>query len=309
MVGITLGDPGGVGPEVVLKALEKVEGEFLLIGSKKVLEFYGKLLGCKKWKKHEVVDPFPQINFSPGRPEGEASFVYFREGVRLVENNEVQALATAPVSKIAWFRAGFRFAGHTDYLEKRYGKKIYMGFYSEGMKVLLFTHHVPLKKALEQVNRREFRIFLSTAEKFLLNLFNEKELFIASINPHGGEGGTLGREELEVILPVLEEFRKEDNFQFRGPFPTDTLFIEVEKKRKWMVAFFHDQGLAPFKLIHFDDGAEFNFGLDWIRTSACHGTGFEIAGKGVAREGSMLMAIKLATRLAKFRNDTSSVLP
>ncbi len=308
MIGITLGDPGGVGPEVVIKALEKIEGDFVIIGSKKVLSFYEKLFGYRKWRRYEVVDPWPEVNFSPGQPEGEASFHYFREGVRLVEEGKLKALATAPVSKIAWYHAGFRFAGHTEYLEKRYGTKVYMGFYSEGMKVLLFTHHIPLRKALDQLNRRELRTFLSAAKKFLQDYFGEKELLIASINPHAGEGGTLGKEEEDVIKPVIEEFRR-SNFTFTGPLPTDTLFIEAEQKRKWVLAFFHDQGLTPFKLLHFYNGAEVNFGLPWIRTSACHGTAFEIAGRGEANEGSMIMAIKLASMLAEFRNDTSSAQP
>ncbi len=293
MIVISGGDPGGIGPEVIIKALERVDGEFLIVGSRRAFEEQSRSLGLSQWRNHRFLDPAPEIPVQVGKPHGKASFLYFLKALELMDEGKGRALVTAPVSKSAWVSGGANFLGHTAFLEKRYGKAI-MGFWSLGMKVVLFTHHLPLKEALSRITKEKVHGFLREFLPYLEKFFPGEELISASVNPHAGEGGRMGKEEKLAIEPVLEEFGIE------GPFPTDTVFSRAEKEKKWVLAFFHDHGLAPFKLLHFEDGAEVTFGLPWVRTSPCHGTGFDIAGKGEASEGSMLTAITLARRMLGF---------
>ncbi len=291
MIVISAGDPGGIGPEIIIKALEKVSGDFFIIGSRKTFEAEGDRLGLYRWKEYPLLDPVPELTPEIGKPHGEASFLYFLKALEFMDSGEGKALVTAPVSKAAWISEGRQFLGHTDFLEKRYGKAI-MGFWSQGMKVVLFTHHLPLRKALNMINQENLKPFITDLLPYIEKFFPGEELISASVNPHAGEGGEMGKEEEEVIRPVLEEFAIE------GPLPSDTVFLKAEIEGKWVLSFFHDHGLGPFKLLHFEDGAEVTLGLPWIRTSPCHGTGFDIAGKGEASEGSMLAAIELAVRLS-----------
>ena len=290
MIIVTLGDPGGIGPEIIVKALESLKKKVLIIGSKKALEFYGKLLGMEQWRRSEIFDPLPDETFIPGRPYGRASFFYLKEAISLLERNRAKALVTGPISKKAWVNDGFNYMGHTHYFESRYGDLI-MAFWSEGMKVALFTHHLPLREALNRVKIDNFHKFLENLKKQIEKFFPGENIICSSVNPHAGEDGEMGKEETEVLKPVL----KKESIQ--GPFPSDTAFLRAELKREWVIAFFHDVGLAPFKLLHFYDGAEITFGLPWIRTSPCHGTAYEIASKGIASEGSMKTAISLAMKL------------
>lgn len=290
MIGITIGDPGGVGPEVVVKALEGFEREFIIIGSKDILEFYGKILHLNKWKKNEILDPYPGLSVTPGRPHGRLSFEYLRRALKLLDDREIKGVVTGPVSKRAWIQDGINFLGHTDFFERKY-KGLIMGFWSKGMKVALFTHHLSLSSALSMVKKEEFEFFVRKLKNSIEKFFPEDEIICSSVNPHAGEDGEMGREELDIIKPVLKKF------SIKGPYPSDTVFLLAEREKKWAIAFFHDIGLAPFKLLHFYDGAEITFGLPWIRTSPCHGTAYEIAGKGIASEGSMRTAISLAVKL------------
>ncbi len=290
MILITAGDPGGIGPEVIIKALEKIEGDFLIIGSRRAFEYMAERLSLFKWRQHKFLDPKPDVDIHIGKPHGYLSFLYFRKALEILESEENSALVTGPVSKHAWVAAGQNFLGHTDFFEREYGKAI-MAFWSEGMKVVLFTHHLPLKKALEKIDSERLRGFLNLLLPYLEHFFPGEEILVSSVNPHAGEGGEMGREEVDIIRPIVQDLGLE------GPLPSDTVFLRAEMESKWVLAFFHDLGLAPFKLLHFEDGAEVTFGLPWPRTSPCHGTGFDIAGKGEASEGSMFTAIKLAQRM------------
>lgn len=290
MIGITIGDPGGIGPEVVVKALENFEREFVVIGSKDILEFYGKILHLNKWRKSEILDPYPGLSVIPGKPHGRLSFEYLRRALKLLDNGGIKGLVTGPISKRAWVEDGINFLGHTDFFEKKY-RGLIMGFWSEGMKVALFTHHLSLSSALLRVKKGEFEFFVKNLKSSIEKFFPGDEIICSSVNPHAGEGGEMGCEELDVIKPVIEKY------SIKGPYPSDTVFLVAEKEKKWVISFFHDIGLAPFKLLHFYDGAEITLGLPWVRTSPCHGTAYEIAGKGVANEGSMKTAISLAIRL------------
>ncbi len=292
MIIITTGDPGGIGPEVVVKSLEGVGRRNLIIGSKKILEDYGKMLDLKGWMKNEVFDPFPGVKISIGKSHGGLSFSYFEKAIKLVKDGEYSGIVTGPISKEAWVNDGINFLGHTDFLESIY-KNLIMAFWSERMKVALFTHHLSLKDALSKINRASFEEFLIRLRAELEKYFPGEEMISSSVNPHAGENGEMGKEEEEILKPILSKF------EIQGPFPSDTVFLKGEREKKWIIAFFHDIGLAPFKLLHFGDGAEITFGLPWVRTSPSHGTAFEIAGKGIASEGSMEKAIELALRLTQ----------
>jgi len=287
---ITTGDPGGIGPEVVVKSLEKIGGRNLIIGSKKILEHYGKMLGLKGWMKNEVFDPLPGVKISIGKSHGGFSFSYFEEAVKLMKNGKYSGIVTGPISKEAWVNDGINFLGHTDFLESVY-KNLIMAFWSEGMKVALFTHHLSLKDALSKIDKASFEEFLIRLRAELEKYFPGEEIISSSVNPHAGENGEMGKEEGEILKPILHKFG------IQGPFPSDTAFLKGEREKKWIIAFFHDIGLAPFKLLHFNDGTEITFGLPWVRTSPSHGTAFEIAGEGIASEGSMEKAVELALRL------------
>jgi len=290
VIGITIGDPGGIGPEVLVKALENIENRTVIIGSKEILEFYGKILNLNGWKRNEIIDPYPGLSVTPGRPHGRLSFEYLRKALNLIDEGKINALVTGPVSKRAWVKDGIKFLGHTDFFESKYSELI-MAFWSEGMKVALFTHHLSLSEALSRVKEDEFEAFVRNLKASLDKYFPGEEIICSSVNPHAGESGEMGDEEIKVLKPVLEKY------SIRGPYPSDTVFLTAERDKKWVIAFFHDIGLAPFKLLHFHDGAEITLGLPWIRTSPCHGTAYEIAGKGIASEGSMKTAISLAMKL------------
>ncbi len=290
MIVITGGDPGGIGPEVIIKALEKVEDDFLIVGSRKAFEQTAQNLKMFKWRRYRFVDPKPEAEIQVGKPHGELSFLYFNKSLEILKSEPASALVTGPVSKHAWVAAGHDFLGHTEFFEKKFGRVV-MGFWSGGMKVVLFTHHLPLKRALEKITPEELREFLNLLLPSLERFFPGDELIVSSVNPHAGEGGEMGREEIEVIGPIIQDFALE------GPLSSDTVFLRGEVESRWILAFFHDVGLAPFKLLHLEDGAELTFGLPWPRTSPCHGTAFDIAGKGEASEGSMLTAIRLSRRM------------
>ncbi len=292
MILITAGDPGGIGPEVIIKALEKIDGDFWIIGSRRAFEYMEERLSLFKWREYRFLDPEPGADIQIGKPHGRLSFLYFQKALEILKTEGKFALVTGPVSKHAWMAAGQNFLGHTDFFEKEHGKAV-MAFWSRGMKVALYTHHLPLKEALKKINPEGLREFLTLLLPYLEHFFPGDEILVSSVNPHAGEGGEMGREEVDIIQPIARDFGLE------GPLPSDTVFLRAEMEGKWVLAFFHDIGLAPFKLLHFEDGAEITFGLPWPRTSPCHGTGFDIAGRGEASEGSMLTAIKLAQRMLK----------
>jgi 4-hydroxythreonine-4-phosphate dehydrogenase len=206
----------------------------------------------------------------------------------------LEAVVTAPISKAAWGLAGHPFRGHTDYLAQFYPGAI-MSFWSERLKVALFSHHRPLREAVAAVRKDALVDFLRSLHRSLEKIPGGPfVLLVAGLNPHAGEQGRLGREEEEEIGPAVDAARAE-GVPASGPFPPDTVFLRaLGKKEAVVVALYHDQGLIAFKLDAFSTGVNATLGLPFVRTSPDHGTAFDIAGKGVADSRSMEEALRLA---------------
>jgi len=205
-------------------------------------------------------------------------------------------MVTAPISKYSWNLAGIKYSGHTEYLSLIYPQAI-MSFWSDRLNVALFTHHIPLKRALKRIKKDallEFFIRLnSNIEKLCAG---KHSLLVSGLNPHAGEEGLLGREELEEIIPAIEEAKKE-GLPISGPFPPDIVCrTALNHPDKIVIALYHDQGLIAFKLVSFERGVNVTLGLPFIRTSPDHGTAFDIVGKGIASSQSMAEAIKIAVK-------------
>jgi 4-hydroxythreonine-4-phosphate dehydrogenase len=218
------------------------------------------------------------------------------------------ALATAPLSKELIAASGLEnvkhFRGHTDYLAEAWSvKKFSMMFYSRDINVLLATIHIPLSEVPSKLTEAKLVIAIENSVDYCKGMFGDKyRIGVCGLNPHAGEHGLLGTEEDVLIAPVVERYRAK-GLPIDGPLPADTAFYKAyhEKKYNLLVAMYHDQGLAPFKLLHFIDGVNVTLGLPIVRTSPDHGTAFDIAGKGVADCRSMKTSLELAWEMAKNR--------
>jgi 4-hydroxythreonine-4-phosphate dehydrogenase len=312
-IGVTLGDPGGVGPEVVLRALAEPGADptlsYVIFGCRRVVSDEAGALGFKldieDWRPAESVRPGFFLSDVPsqvgttvrGRPDpgnGEASFRSFEAAVGAARDGLLQALVTAPVSKAAWALAGIPWRGHTEYLESLYPGAI-MSFWSDRLRVALLSHHLPLREALEKIRERILLEFFRSLARSARRLPDPpQEFLVAGLNPHAGEGGLLGIEEEREVRPAVEKARRE-GLPFSGPFPPDTVFLHATDRAEAMaVALYHDQGLIPFKLEAFSTGVNVTLGLPFARTSPDHGTAFDIAGRGTADPSSMSRALRLA---------------
>jgi 4-hydroxythreonine-4-phosphate dehydrogenase len=283
-VGITCGDPAGIGPEIVGAALESSllpkEVEYLIIGASEA--------------------------FPPGKPElasAQHAIEALEESVALARSGEIQAVVTGPVSKKWLHDAGFAFPGQTEFFANRCGVKDFAMCLTGGkITVALVTAHVPLIDVSRILSGSEIvRVGQLLADFLARRGFRRPRIAVAGLNPHAGEGGDLGSEEIEVISPAVEALRRSLNaaFEISGPHSADTLFHRViQGEFDAVLCMYHDQGLIPLKLHAFDEGVNVTLGLPFPRTSPDHGTAFEIAGKGIARSGSMIAAIRLACELA-----------
>ena len=298
IIAITLGDPEGIGPEIVTKILRTHTPRFpiVVIGS----EIYYRNPDLAS--VHRISDirenGLYYFSIDPERLQPEPSFAFVREAAALAKRNEIAAMVTAPISKEKWLNAGIPFRGHTDYLADRAGRRQYaMFFWSAGLKVALFTTHIPLKEVFPRMTRPAIGRFLRFLDRELQRLFARKfDFLISGLNPHAGEHGYLGHEESEVIAPAIERLKA--RIPILGPYPADVVFIKaLEMKDAVVVTWYHDQGLIPFKLLNHRSGVNLTLGLPYIRTSPDHGTASEIAGRGIADPSSMGAALQLAEML------------
>lgn len=319
-IGISIGDPGGIGPEVSLRALFSSPplppACYILIGPRLLLEKEALACGIdpaiRPWTpvNEAGVRPGVFLRDAPGPAEtvpkgvsgaasGRASFSWFEEAVAYARRGELDAVVTAPVSKNSWRLAGIPWRGHTEYLESLYPDAV-MSFWSDRLTVALLSHHLPLDEALAQVTvpdlRRLFRVIHESA--MVRRPGPEAEILVSGLNPHAGENGLLGKEEVEIIGPAVEEARR-SGIRIRGPFPPDTVFREaLGRPERIVAAMYHDQGLIPFKLAAFETGVNVTLGLPFVRTSPDHGTAFDIAGRIAADPGSMAASLRLAATLS-----------
>jgi 4-hydroxythreonine-4-phosphate dehydrogenase len=296
-IGITLGDCAGIGPEIVELALKSGRvpdsTEYVVLGR--------------------------QPNCKPGVPTPEtarAAAAALEEAVTLARRGELEAIVTGPVHKARMYEVGFRFPGQTEFFAERCGVKNFAMCLTGGkLTVALVTAHIPLRKVPRALKQSEIvRVGLLLAEFLRSRGKNAPRVAVAGLNPHAGESGKLGLEEIEIIAPAVQELqsRIEDRavtdakqrpgFQSKiiGPVSPDTVFHRaIEGEFDAVLCMYHDQGLIPLKLHAFHSGVNVTLGLPFSRTSPDHGTAFEIAGKGIARPDSMIAAINLAVELAQ----------
>jgi 4-hydroxythreonine-4-phosphate dehydrogenase len=306
VIGITIGDPFGIGPEITEKSVldfsknQKSKSKIVILGSKKYLKnidfpVIDSEKDIRKIEKVAIFDTFPSEDGEIGKPSssgGRISFLYLEKALQFAKSGILNSIITGPVSKIAWEMAGINYKGHTDFLKDYFGvERVAMTFWSEDIKIALFTHHIPLKNLWERLKREELESFLEFLFGELKRLNLDLEVLVAGLNPHAGEEGTIGKEEEEIIKPVIEKM-KGIGFKISGPYPSDSLFHRIKGRRDVIVlCFYHDQGLIPFKLVHFKDGIHMTLGLPILRLSPVHGTAFDIAGKGIADPSSMLQCL------------------
>ena len=328
-IGITMGDPAGIGPEVVLKAV--AEEEVLracvpvMIGDAQLLAHTARTLdlqcGYEIVRYDEALplhldEPviFHRDNIrgyiEPGVESavaGRAAAEYIESAVQLCAAGSIDAIATAPINKRALFLGGYSFPGHTEFLAHLTGAEEYaMAFVADNLRIVLISTHVPLAEAIQLVQRdRIISITKLTDREMKRWGILSPRLAVAALNPHGAEGGLFGVEEAAEIVPAVEACRQDEEIDVRGPFSADTIFLRAARGEfDAVISCYHDQAMIPVKCLSFGEAVNVTLGLPFIRTSVDHGTAFDIAGKGLAEHSSMVAAITLAARLA--RADDSS---
>jgi len=318
---ISMGDPSGIGPEIVVKALAgKGLPRCVVLGSLEVIramaECYAPdhevvaLAGIEKsvggGQRIEVVEtggegPFPVGEVSA--VSGRAAFAAIREGIELAKTGRVSGLVTAPIHKEALAAAGVPVPGHTEMLAEFGGaERVAMMLANEDVRTVLVTIHCSLREAIERIDKTIELAAIRLAHQGCVALGIERpRVAVAGLNPHAGEGGLFGREEIEIIGPAIEAARAE-GIDASGPWPGDTVFMQARRGRfDVVVAQYHDQGLIPVKYLGVEEGVNITLGLPFVRTSPDHGTAFDIAGKGIANPSSLATAIRYAHRLAGAR--------
>src|SRR6266403_3749540 len=322
-IGITMGDPAGIGPEVVLKAVAEEEVrdvcQPIIIGDAQLLAHNARTLdlqcGYRIVRRDESLpdqDTDPVIfhldniqgHVEPGIESGAAGTAaaeYIKAAVELCGAGHIDAIATAPINKRALFLGGYSFPGHTEFLAQLTSTDDYaMGFVAANLRVVLISTHVPLSQAIGLVRRERFEKTIRLAHNELQRWGIENpRIAAAALNPHGAEGGLFGIEEAAEILPAVESCRVMDRINVSGPYSADTVFLRASRGEfDAVIACYHDQAMIPVKCLSFGEVVNVTLGLPFIRTSVDHGTAFDIAGKGLAEHSSMVAAIKLAAELS-----------
>ncbi|AGY58587.1 4-hydroxythreonine-4-phosphate dehydrogenase PdxA [Gloeobacter kilaueensis] len=331
---ISLGDPAGIGPEVVLKALAlapvRERCRPIVHGSRKLIEGTYWQLRERSVAPLAAPDSFEIVDLPAGGPvaagivaagAGDLSFAYLQSAIEAVQAGQAAGIVTAPIHKSAWHLAGHRYPGQTEVLAHAFGSERYGMLFaarpatgSWALRVLLATTHIPLAQVSASLSPQLLRdklqlLFDSLKRDFGLD---EPLVAVAGLNPHAGENGQIGSEEREWLTALIAEWQQR-GYRIKGPVPPDTLWIDAA--RAWAgepaaacdgyLALYHDQGLIPVKMLAFDQAVNTTIGLPIVRTSPDHGTAFDIVGQGVARHQSMVAAIELAAELAGRRASLS----
>jgi 4-phospho-D-threonate 3-dehydrogenase / 4-phospho-D-erythronate 3-dehydrogenase len=314
---LTIGDFNGIGPEIIIKLISNPrfteKYELTVLSPITVMEFYSKLFKIKLFPGNFNVIPVgnEKIKVQPGKISDQAGFISGLAVVKAVDmcmNGEYDAIVTAPLSKEALNIGGFNFSGHTGML-REFGKAedVCMMMVSPKLTVALATTHPPLNMVPKLLNVKLLHSRLNICYRSLKNDFavEHPRIGVLGLNPHAGDGGVIGKEELKVISPAIKQLNKGRGLAFSGPFPADAYFASgAYKKYNAAFAMYHDQGLIPFKMIAGMNGINYTAGLSFVRTSPDHGTAFDIAGKNKAIEKSMAEAVKMADKIFKNRIKT-----
>jgi len=316
-IGITMGDPSGIGPEIILKSLFCSEIQSIcspvIYGDAEILNEAKKLTGIKNELKIISVTNLDKNDLSIGNPSvkgGEASILYIREAVKQALEGIIDAIVTAPISKESIHLAGSIYPGHTEMLKDLTGaRNVAMMFEGGDFRVVLVTIHCALSEVPKLITQNRVFDAIELTHNSLVELFNipSPKIVVCGLNPHAGESGIFGNEEIEHIIPAVRK-AKDLGIDVTGPLPADTIFYRA-RQGIWdaVITMYHDQGLIPFKMLSFDDGVNVTLGLPIIRTSPDHGTAFDIAWRGKANPSSMIAAIKVAVNLARNRAPTDKL--
>lgn len=321
---ISMGDYNGIGPEVILKSFRQPVSENttpVILGRPEVFEFYARTIDDTP--EFKLIDSIREavagtlnllpccndsvIELNPGSVSGRAGLAAMNAvetGIEACLSGKADALVTAPISKEAIHLAGYTVPGHTEFLAEKSGTQDYMMILASGsLRVGLATGHIPVRRIPEELSKMLIISKLKSLHNSLKNDFgiDQPKIAVFGLNPHAGDGGVLGSEENDIIIPALHEATKM-GFQTDGPFPADGFFGSgLHREYDGILAMYHDQGLVPFKALSFGSGVNFTAGLPFVRTSPDHGTAFGIAGLNRADERSFHEAFRLAVELATNR--------
>lgn len=285
-VGITVGDPAGIGPEIARKAAD----------DPRVRDICEPVL----YGPHADAD---LSRYTPGlisAAAGHAAYDAIVTAVNEARSGRIAAIATAPINKEAFAAAGLRWRGHTELLAHLTGaRRVAMMFYADALRVILATIHIALREVPDQLTQQRLEETINLAAAELPRFgFSEPRLAVAGLNPHAGEHGVIGPEDEAVIAPAVAACRAR-GVKVEGPFPADTVFVRAMRGEfDAVIACYHDQGLIPVKLVAFGRAVNVTLGLPIVRTSVDHGTAFDIARQGIADPSSLVEAVRLAARLA-----------
>ena len=324
-IAITMGDPAGIGPEVVLKALAdpsvRQMADYLVIGHRRFLEQAAKTIGgaeipplvSRQGQFEEGIAIYeagtaPDDGIKPATVSAEAgrlSVGYVMEGIQLAKTGQADAMVTAPINKESILRAGYKFPGHTEILARETNTRRFVMMLVGGpLRVALVTIHVSLRRIFGLITEQSILDTIRVTHDGLKRDFGfeHPRLGVCGLNPHASDGGRFGDEEAKIISPAIEQARSK-GMDCTGPLPPDTAFYSASKGRyDAMICMYHDQGLIPLKLLGFETGVNVTLGLPIIRTSVDHGTAFDIVGKNAASPASMVEAIKLAISMSEARS-------
>ncbi len=307
VVAITAGDPAGIGPEIVLRAIARPEVRAAcvphVVGPREVLDAVARRLGLPPAPQVEPIDT-PLDGLAPGQVSaaaGHAAVLAVRRAVALVQSGQAGAIATAPLNKAAMAAAGYRYPGHTELLaELAQVRDVTMMLAAGNLRLVHTSTHVSLAEAIRRVTRERILTVIRLAHETLQRMgLRQPRIAVAGLNPHAGEGGLFGTEEIEHIAPAIAAAR-DAGFDASGPWPGDTVFFRCARGEfDVVVAQYHDQGHVAVKQAGFEHGVNITAGLPFFRVSVDHGTAFDIAWQGKASDRSMTEAILLAAQLAR----------
>lgn len=329
-VGISVGDFNGIGPEIIMKSLkDKNITDFftpIIFASGKLFTYQknifklnlnfnyilsasqaqdGKLNMVNLWKDN--------VNVELGKPTEESTRMAIdslEAATEALKKGEIDVLVTAPINKDEMMKQGFKHAGHTGFLEEKLGKKGLMFLVTEDLKVAVSTHHIPISEVSKNITKDKIISQVKILNQTLKEDFciEKPKIAVLGLNPHAGDGGVIGNEEIHIIEPAIKELFDMGIYAF-GPYPADS-FFQPEKYKKFdgVLAMYHDQGLAPFKTLAYEEGVNYTAGMPFIRTSPDHGVAYDIAGKNKANEQSFSEAIFTAIKIFKNRKEYTELI-
>ena len=330
-VGISIGDFNGIGPEIIMKALkDKAITDFftpIIFGSGKLFTYQKNIFKLQQLNFNYITDATQaqsdkinmvnltkeNVNVEMGVPTEESirmAIDSLEAATNALMKGEIDVLVTAPINKDEMMKHGFAHAGHTGYLEEKFGKKGLMFLVTNDLKVAVSTHHIPISQVAESISKEKIKKQIKMLNQCLVEDFEipRPKIAVLGLNPHSGDGGVIGKEEIEIIEPAIKELFDNGVLAF-GPFPADS-FFQPNKYKNYdaVLAMYHDQGLAPFKTIAYEEGVNYTAGLPFIRTSPDHGVAYDIAGKNLADEQSFSEALFMAVKIFNNRQEYNDLM-